>query len=166
MPMIKGGHKTLVHYPDGTTAVLTLYALPLVGQIIAHGWEVTDVAPGGEPVAGVPMEYEISVVRPAERSAVTPTRSAYLVTRIQVGDYDAWKPMFDRDEPGTRHGARGHRVLRGLDDPNEVFVVVEFASVEEARAAREKLLASGVLDRFSDVTPPRVVEEAERRGSR
>jgi hypothetical protein len=164
MPMIMGGHKTLVHYPDGTTAVLTLYALPLAGQIIAHGWEVTSVCPGGEPVGGVPIEYEITVVRPAERGAVAPTPSAFLVTRIQVGDYDAWKPMFDRDEPGTRHGARGHRILRGLDDPNEVFVLVEFASVEAASAAREKLLASGVLDRFADKTPPRVVQEAEHGG--
>ena len=164
MPMIKGGHKTLVHYPDGTTAVLTLYALPLAGQIIANGWEVTSVAPGGEPVAGVPIEYEITVVRPAERGAVAPTPSAFLVTRIQVEDYDAWKPMFDRDEPGTRHGARGHRILRGLDDPNEVFVLVEFGSVEAASAAREKLLASGVLDRFADKTLPRVVQEAAHGG--
>ena len=44
MPMVPSGHKTLVHYPDGTSKVITLYVRPLVGQIIAHGWEVTKVA--------------------------------------------------------------------------------------------------------------------------
>jgi hypothetical protein len=160
MPMISGGHKTLVHYPDGTSAVITLYALPLQGQIIAHGWEVTEVAPGGGDVAGVRMEYEIRVVRPASRTSAQ-SRSAFLVTRIQVGDYDAWKSMFDKDEPGARRAAKGHRVLRSLDDPNEVFVLVEFVSSEAASAARAKLLASGVLDRFPDKSLPRVVEDAE-----
>ena len=86
---------------------------------------------------------------------------AFIVTRISVGDYDTWKPMFDKDEPGARRGAKGHRVLRGVENPNEVFVVVEFASPEEAKAGREKLLASGVLDRFSDKDLPKVVDEAE-----
>jgi hypothetical protein len=43
--MIPSGHKTLVHYPDGTSKVITLHVRPLKGQIIAHGWEVTNVAP-------------------------------------------------------------------------------------------------------------------------
>lgn len=158
--MISGGHKTLVRYPDGRSAVITLHALPLAGQIIAHGWEVMDVAPGEGDVAGVPIEYEVSVARPSGRTSGDGP-SAFIVTRIQVGDYDTWKPMFDKDEPGARHGARGHRVLRSLDDPNEVFVLVEFASSEAAKAAREKLLAAGVLDRFPDKTLPRVAEEAE-----
>jgi hypothetical protein len=63
MPTVHSGHKTLVHYPDGTSKVITLYVRPLEGQIIAHGWEVTNVASGER--AGVPIEYEISVARPA-----------------------------------------------------------------------------------------------------
>jgi hypothetical protein len=86
---------------------------------------------------------------------------AFIVTRINVGDYDTWKPMFDKDDPGARQAAKGHTVLRGVDDPNEVFVVVEFASPEDAKAGREKILASGVLDRFPDKDLPKVVEEAE-----
>jgi hypothetical protein len=86
---------------------------------------------------------------------------AFIVTRINVGDYDAWKPMFDKDDPGARRSAKAHRVLRGVENPNEVFVVVEFASREDAEAARDKILASGVLDRFPDKDLPKVVEEAE-----
>lgn len=86
---------------------------------------------------------------------------AFIQTRIQVGDYDAWKPMFDKDAPGARRAAKGHRIYRNADDPNEVFVWIEFESAEDAREGRERLLASGVLDRFDDKTEPRVVEEAE-----
>jgi len=71
MPMVPSGHKTLVHYPDGTSKVITLYVRPLVGQIIAHGWEVTKVATDEHDDAGAPVEYQISVARPASESPET-----------------------------------------------------------------------------------------------
>jgi hypothetical protein len=40
--------------------------------------------------------------------------------------------------------------------------MVEYASADEAKAGREKLLASGVLDRFEDKTDPKVLAEAEK----
>jgi hypothetical protein len=86
---------------------------------------------------------------------------AFMMTRAQVGDYDAFKPMFDQDPPGARRAAKGHRLYRNVDDPNEVFVQVHFDSVDEARAGRERLLASGVLDRWQDKSGPAIVEEAE-----
>ena len=87
---------------------------------------------------------------------------AFILTRINVGDYDRWKPMFDQDTPGARADAMGHRIMRNADEPNEVFLLVAFASADEAKAGREKLLASGVLDRFADRTDPKILEEAEQ----
>jgi hypothetical protein len=87
---------------------------------------------------------------------------AFILTRINVGDYEQWKPMFDQDVPGARADAKGHRVLRNADEPNEVFVMVEFASADQARTGQERLLTSGVLDRFQDKTDPKVLEEAEQ----
>jgi hypothetical protein len=86
---------------------------------------------------------------------------AFMLTRINVGDYEAWKPMFDQDQPGARAGSKGWRLFRSVDDPGQVFIQVEFGSVEEAQEGREKLLASGVLDRFSDKYGPTIVEVAE-----
>jgi hypothetical protein len=86
---------------------------------------------------------------------------ALLLARIQVDDYDAWKPMFDSDPAGAREAAKGHRISRSVDHPNEVFVQVEFASSDEAKAARERLLSSGVLDRLTVKSEPTVTEEAE-----
>jgi hypothetical protein len=87
---------------------------------------------------------------------------AFILTRINVGDYDRWKPMFDQDAPGTRTEAKNHRILRNADAPNEVFIVIEFDSADQARAGRDKLLASGVLDRFDDKDNPKVFEYAEQ----
>ncbi len=86
---------------------------------------------------------------------------AFIMTRLSVGDYDTWKMMFDQDAPGARSAATGHRIRRNVDDPNEVFIQIEFNSVDDARKARDKILASGVLDRFEDKSGPTVVEEAE-----
>jgi hypothetical protein len=86
---------------------------------------------------------------------------AYMLARIEVDDYDAWKPMFDSDPAGARKQAKGHRILRGSDEANEVFIQVEFGSTDDASAARERLLASGVLDRVTVKAGPTVAEEAE-----
>ena len=86
--------------------------------------------------------------------------SAFIITRIQTGDYDTWRPMFDQDRPQAREKATVQRVLRSVDDPNEVFIFLEFASVEDADEARNRLVSSGVLDRFEDTHGPTVLEEA------
>jgi hypothetical protein len=86
---------------------------------------------------------------------------AIMMTRLRVSDYDAWKPHFNADVPQARRDATSHRLHRAVDDPNEVFVSVEFDSLDQATTARERLLASGVLDRVTVVAGPTIVEEAE-----
>ena len=62
----------------------------------------------------------------------------FVLTRIKVDDYDLWKQMFDSDPPGARKAAKGYRLFRTVDDPNEVTISVEFASPEDASTARER----------------------------
>lgn len=85
--------------------------------------------------------------------------SAFIITRIQVGDYDTWRSMFDQDLPRAREKATVQRVYRRVDDPNHVFVFLEFASVGDANEAKRRLEESGVLDRFEDKHGPNVVHE-------
>jgi hypothetical protein len=87
--------------------------------------------------------------------------SAFIITRIQTGDYDRWRPMFDQDRPRAREKALLQRVLRSTDDPNEVFIYLEFESLDDAVEARERLLSSGVLDRFDDKHGPNVLIDAD-----
>lgn len=87
--------------------------------------------------------------------------STFIITRIQVGDYDRWRPMFDQDQPRAREHARTQRVFRSVADPSEVFILLEFEAEREAEEARRRLVDSGVLDRFADKHGPNVVVEVE-----
>jgi hypothetical protein len=86
---------------------------------------------------------------------------AAIVGVFQTEDYDAWKQMFDSDPAGRREKGKGHRVLRSVDNPNEVFVRVDFDSVDDAKEFREQLLGSGALDKVTVVREPTVVEIAD-----
>jgi hypothetical protein len=88
------------------------------------------------------------------------TVPGFVITRIQTGNYDAWRPLFDQDRPRAREHATTERVLRSVDDPNEVFIYLEFESVDDANESRRRLLEAGVLDRFEDTHGPNVLEEA------
>jgi histidinol-phosphate/aromatic aminotransferase/cobyric acid decarboxylase-like protein len=85
--------------------------------------------------------------------------SAFIITRIQVDNYDAWRPMFEQDRPRARERATAQRIFRAADDPNHVFILLEFPSLDNAREAERRLVESGVLDRFSDKHGPNVVLE-------
>ena len=84
-----------------------------------------------------------------------------MLAHIQVDDYEQWKEMFDAARGTVRKDAKGHRILRGVEDPNDVLIEVEFPSPEEARAAREELRSSGALDRVKRIDGPNIIEEAE-----
>jgi hypothetical protein len=86
--------------------------------------------------------------------------SAFIITRIQTGDYERWRPMFEQDQPRAREKAILQRVFRSTDDPNEVFIYLEFESLDDANEARDRLLSSGVLDRFDDKHGPNVLVDA------
>jgi hypothetical protein len=87
--------------------------------------------------------------------------AVYMVGNFDVGDYDRWKPMFDADPGGRKQAAKGHTISRNVDNPSDVFVRVEFDSVDEAKSLRERLLASGALDNVKVKTQPTVIEVVE-----
>ncbi len=86
---------------------------------------------------------------------------AFLVGVFE-GDYDAFKQQFDSDPLGRTQAAQGHTMLRGVDDPNQIFLRVEFGSAEEARAFQEKVRGSNVLDIVSVKVPPTVAEMVDQ----
>jgi hypothetical protein len=96
--------------------------------------------------------------RATDRRCVT---VAFLLGHFDVRDYDAWKQMFDSDPAGRKEAAKGHIISRGVDNPSDVFVRVEFASVDEAKSFRERLLGSGALNNVDVKTQPTVVEVAD-----
>ena len=81
---------------------------------------------------------------------------------LEVADFDEWKKLFDADPGGRRQIAKGHILSRGVDNPNEVFVRSEFASVEDAKKFRQQLMDSGALNDLTVKTKPTVVEVVEQ----
>ena len=85
-----------------------------------------------------------------------------MLLHLEVADYDEWKKLFDSD-PGGRMGiAKGHVISRGVDNPSDVFVRTEYASVDDARKVRQQLLDSGALNQAVVKTGPTIVEIADQ----
>ena len=87
---------------------------------------------------------------------------ASILLHLEVADYDEWKKLFDSDPAGRKGIAKGHLISRGVDNPNEVFVRTEYASVDDAKELRQRLLDSGALDQATVKTGPTIVEIADQ----
>ena len=83
---------------------------------------------------------------------------AFLLMNFELDDYDEWKQLFDSDPVGRKAVAKGHRILRAVDNPRDVFLAVEYPSVDEAKSFRDRLMQAGVLDRFPPKGGPTVAD--------
>lgn len=87
-----------------------------------------------------------------------------VIVAHHVADYDRWYPVFkEHGEVRRSHGAQGHTVTRGLEDPNQVVVVNDFATAEGARAFMSDPSLPGVMERAGVDGAPTIylVDEAE-----
>jgi hypothetical protein len=78
------------------------------------------------------------------------------------GDFDAYKQRFDSDPLGRKQVAKGHTLLRAVDNPNQFFVRVDFDSADDAAEFREKVRNSDVLEGLDVRLPPTVAEVADQ----
>ena len=85
----------------------------------------------------------------------------YMVLNLEVADYDEWKKLFDSDPGGRKGIAKGHVISRNVENPNDVFIRTEYASVDDARKVRQQLLDSGALSQATIKTPPTIIEIAD-----
>jgi hypothetical protein len=67
---------------------------------------------------------------------------AQMVVLFEVDDYGAWRQRFDSDAVGRELAATGHSILRNVDNPKEVLLVIEFSSEADAEALLGRLAAS------------------------
>ena len=63
----------------------------------------------------------------------------FVLVTLEVDDFERFKQGFDRDEFGRSRIAKGHEVLRSVEQPNMVFVRTTFDSVIDANAFRDRL---------------------------
>jgi hypothetical protein len=80
--------------------------------------------------------------------------ASYVLVRHKVKDFKVWKPVYDahlakRNEAGLRE----KHVMRGAEDPNEVYVLFESTDPKRAKAFAESadlkatMQKGGVIDR-------------------
>jgi hypothetical protein len=87
---------------------------------------------------------------------------AFMLAHFEIDDFDTWKrERFDADPAGRKQSAKNHVISRGVDDPSQVFIRLEFGSADEAASFRERLMESGALEGLTIKIPPTVVEVAD-----
>ena len=80
-----------------------------------------------------------------------------IIVQHTVRDYDAWKAVFDEHQAvRTRHGATGHLLYRGADDPNEITIVNQFPSREQAEAFAADPSLKEAMERGGVISEPRI----------
>lgn len=57
----------------------------------------------------------------------------HMLVHHKVRDFAIWKPFFDRHEITRKaNGSKGAQVFQSAADPDEVFIIFEWDSVENA----------------------------------
>jgi len=58
----------------------------------------------------------------------------HVLVRHKVNDYGRWKTVFDAHLTTRKHaGETGCHLFHNLDDPNEVVLLLDWQTIEEAR---------------------------------
>jgi len=77
---------------------------------------------------------------------------AKLLVHHKVQDYSAWRKIFDEDDKRRKeYGSTGFQVLKSANDPNDLTVIMDYPSVDAAKAfatsdaLKEKMKNAGVV---------------------
>lgn len=81
---------------------------------------------------------------------------AYILVHHKVDEFNKWKTVFNaHSEFRNTNGAVAEKVFRNADDPNDVFVLLEFQSIEsgkyfaQSESLKEAMKEAGVVGRPS-----------------
>jgi heme-degrading monooxygenase HmoA len=77
----------------------------------------------------------------------------YSLARLKVEDYAKWKPVFDQISAARKAsgGAKKGILLQDANNPNEITILIEWGTLENARkfiqsdAVKKSLKESGVI---------------------
>ncbi len=91
---------------------------------------------------------------------------ATLYVPHKVADYPKWRAVFDELYPVRKEfGETSERIYRSASDPNELAVLVEFGSADEARAWGTKAKTERGIAARGRFDPARCFD-SRRRGER
>jgi heme-degrading monooxygenase HmoA len=82
---------------------------------------------------------------------------AYLLIHHTVEDYNKWKHNFDAHESARSvNGSRGGRVFCSANNPNEVFVLLEWDSIENAQKFAQSINLKEVMKNADVIGMPSI----------
>lgn len=90
---------------------------------------------------------------------------AYLIVKHTVEDYGKWKPFFDQHSGARKAaGSKGAQLFRSGDNPNEITLLFEWDSIENARKFSESPDLREVMQKAGVLGPPTLsfLNEVER----
>lgn len=77
---------------------------------------------------------------------------AKLLVHHKVQDYSTWRQIFDEDDRRREeYGSTGSQVLKSASDPNDLTIIMDWPSVDAAKAfatsddLKEKMKHAGVI---------------------
>ncbi|OFW61008.1 MAG: hypothetical protein A2133_04330 [Actinobacteria bacterium RBG_16_64_13] len=80
----------------------------------------------------------------------------YVLIQHNVAKYAAFEPVFTGDEERRRRlGSKGGKLFRNVADPNNLFALFEWDTVENARKFAESYELREAVQWASDSMPPR-----------
>ena len=83
--------------------------------------------------------------------------AATLIVRHPVSNYNAWREVYEEVGPlRDQHGCTADRVLRLSADANDVLVIHEFPTVENAQAFVDDPALGTAMQRAGVSAPPRI----------
>ena len=88
---------------------------------------------------------------------------AYVLVHHKVEDYNNWKAHFENNsELRSRNGSKGGKVFQSADNPNELFILLEWDSFENAKKFTGSDELKEVMKEAGVVTQPEIyfVEDA------
>jgi hypothetical protein len=84
-------------------------------------------------------------------------RMVRLFVRHSVNDYAKWRKVYDDfDAERAGMGVTVHAVYQGVDDPNDVTVIHDFATLEAARAFVRSARIKEIMEAAGVAGPPSI----------
>lgn len=82
----------------------------------------------------------------------------YIHVRHSVEDYARWREGFDNHAPARQAGGATDEayVMRNVDDPNEITVILGWSDLEKARAFTQSASLKEAMQKAGVTGPPEV----------
>jgi len=82
---------------------------------------------------------------------------AHILVRYKVKDFAMWRKIFQEHAAFRKQqGSQGSRVLQNADDPNDVAILLDWDTMEKARAFTESRNLIETMERAGVTGPPEI----------